>query len=195
MIEQQTKIRCVQCELVQWANRKQCRRCGGALPEPVVNVVERVVEKVVVRQDSECLRNLEQASSLISAATERLQQSHANQVLPNDSSPAPDTGDFPTLDAVERRMILAAYRRTNRRPIEAARLLGIGKTTFYRKLREIRTASSVTALRGQSGVDPLFNRLQPSCGATPADQARGPADVDASIWSQQGSQPQSLESI
>lgn len=35
-------------------------------------------------------------------------------------------------------MILAAYRKSNRRAVEAARLLGIGKTTFYRKLREMR---------------------------------------------------------
>jgi len=33
-------------------------------------------------------------------------------------------------------MILAAYQRSNRKPLEAARLLGIGKTTLYRKLRE-----------------------------------------------------------
>jgi two-component system response regulator HydG len=38
---------------------------------------------------------------------------------------------------MERTMILAAYRRSNRRPLLAARLLGIGKTTMYRKLREI----------------------------------------------------------
>jgi transcriptional regulator of acetoin/glycerol metabolism len=39
---------------------------------------------------------------------------------------------------MERTMILAAYRKSNRKPVEAARLLGIGKTTFYRKLREMR---------------------------------------------------------
>lgn len=35
-------------------------------------------------------------------------------------------------------MILAAYRKSNRKPVEAARLLGIGKTTLYRKLKEMR---------------------------------------------------------
>ena len=49
---------------------------------------------------------------------------------------------FPTLDAMERAMIVAAYRKSNRKPIEAARLLGIGKTTFYRKLREIRRVAA-----------------------------------------------------
>ncbi len=38
--------------------------------------------------------------------------------------------EFPTLDEMERAMIVAAYRRSNRKPLEAARLLGIGKTTF-----------------------------------------------------------------
>ncbi|MGA7524053.1 MAG: helix-turn-helix domain-containing protein [Acidobacteriaceae bacterium] len=195
MSEEQTKIRCVQCELVQWANRTHCRRCGGALPEPIVKVVERVVEKVVVRQDAECLRNFEQASSLISAATERLQQPLADQAFPIVSSPAPETGGFPTLEAVERKMILAAYMRSNRKPVEAARLLGIGKTTFYRKLREIRTSNCMTASCGQFGVDPLLNRLQPRFGVAPADQPPGAADLDASIWSPRDSQPQALQSI
>ena len=41
------------------------------------------------------------------------------------------------LAEVERAMILAAYQKSNRRPLEAARLLGIGKTTLFRKLREM----------------------------------------------------------
>jgi transcriptional regulator of acetoin/glycerol metabolism len=48
-----------------------------------------------------------------------------------------ETGTFPTMAEVERAMILAAYQKSNRRPLEAARLLGIGKTTLYRKLREM----------------------------------------------------------
>jgi transcriptional regulator of acetoin/glycerol metabolism len=50
-------------------------------------------------------------------------------------APVPETGVFPTMAEVERAMIVAAYERSNRRPLEAARLLGIGKTTVYRKLR------------------------------------------------------------
>jgi transcriptional regulator of acetoin/glycerol metabolism len=42
------------------------------------------------------------------------------------------------LAEVERTMIVAAYQKSSRKPLEAARLLGIGKTTFYRKLREIK---------------------------------------------------------
>jgi transcriptional regulator of acetoin/glycerol metabolism len=115
-----------------------CRRYGRALPAPIVNAVERVVEKVVVQQDLQCLQNLEEASKLISATAARLQEFSSNQKIfvTFDSYPAVDP--FPTLDEMERAMILAAYRRANRMPVEAARLLGIGKTPLYRKLREMR---------------------------------------------------------
>src|SRR4051812_8301750 len=51
MREECEKVRCRQCELVQWSDRAHCRRCGMALPEPIVRIVERVVERVVIRQD------------------------------------------------------------------------------------------------------------------------------------------------
>ena len=49
---------------------------------------------------------------------------------------------FPTLAEMERAIIVAAYERSNRKPLEAARLLGIGKTTVYRKLREMGEAAA-----------------------------------------------------
>ena len=138
MCKERAKIRCVQCELVQWADNARCRRCGQALPAPVVNVVERVVERVVFQQDSQCLLNLNEACKLISAAAARLEESPAHRQIPVHLNPLSTVETFPTLDEMERAMILAAYRQSNRRPVEAARLLGIGKTTFYRKLREMR---------------------------------------------------------
>lgn len=51
MSDQQEKTRCRSCELIQWRDRENCRRCGTTLPEPIVRIVERVVERVVVRQD------------------------------------------------------------------------------------------------------------------------------------------------
>jgi len=72
MSEERDKVRCRSCELVQWSDRANCRRCGNALPEPIVRIVERVVERVVIRQDAQCLQKLEEASRLISTATERL---------------------------------------------------------------------------------------------------------------------------
>jgi transcriptional regulator of acetoin/glycerol metabolism len=101
-----------------------------------VRIVERVVEKVVIRQDPLCLQKLEQASRLISTATERLTQQCVESVAPLVLAPVPEMGVFPTMAEVERAMIVAAFERSNRRPLEA-RLLGIGKTTFYRKHRGI----------------------------------------------------------
>ena len=137
MCEERAKIRCVQCELVQWGDNARCRRCGQALPAPVVNVVERVVERVVFQQDSQCLLNLQEASKLISATAARLEKSTAQKGLPASFNSLSTVETLPTLDEMERAMILAAYRKSNRKPVEAARLLGIGKTTFYRKLREM----------------------------------------------------------
>jgi len=74
MCEEREKVRCRNCELVQWSDRANCRRCGGVLPEPLVKIVERVVEKVVIRHDPECIQSLAQARELISAATDRLTQ-------------------------------------------------------------------------------------------------------------------------
>jgi len=142
MCEERAKTRCVQCELVQYADHRNCRRCGQALPGPVVNVVERVVEKVVIQQDSACLENLEAAAKLISATAARLQESRGIQEIPVRSLPISAVEPFPTLDAMERAMIVAAYRKSNRNSVEAARLLGIGKTTFYRKLKEMRQVAA-----------------------------------------------------
>ena len=138
MCDERAKTRCVHCELVQWADHANCRRCGYALPAPIVNIVERVVEKLAIRQDSQCLENLLEASKLISDATARLKESYSSQELPVHFSSLQAVEPFPTFDEMERAMLIAAYRRSNRKPVEAARLLGVGKTTFYRKLKELR---------------------------------------------------------
>jgi transcriptional regulator of acetoin/glycerol metabolism len=142
MTLERERVRCKQCELVQWSDRAKCRRCGAALPEPIVKIVERVVEKIVIRQDPQCLQKLEEASRLISTATERLTQQRVESVAPVVLARVPETGAFPTMAEVERAMIVAAFERSNRRPLEAARLLGIGKTTVYRKLREMGEAAA-----------------------------------------------------
>lgn len=142
MNEEREKVRCRNCELVQWNDGENCRRCGGVLPEPVVTVVERVVEKVIVRQDPLCLQNLEQARQLIAEASERLTQPGSESSARFILAASPEPGEFPTMAEVERAMIVAAYQRSNRKPLEAARLLGIGKTTLYRKLREMDKAAA-----------------------------------------------------
>jgi len=142
MSEERDKVRCRSCELVQWSNRDGCRRCGVALPQPVVKIVERVVERVVIRQDPQCLQKLEEAHRLISAATERLQRSGAEEKPPILFSHISEVQAFPTMAEMERAIIAAAYERSNRRPLEAARLLGIGKTTVYRKLKAMGEAAA-----------------------------------------------------
>jgi two-component system response regulator HydG len=47
-----------------------------------------------------------------------------------------ESNELTTLDEMERRAILRALRETNGDKLAAARLLGIGKTTLYRKLKE-----------------------------------------------------------
>ena len=136
MNEKRERIRCRNCELVQWGEQPNCRRCGTALPEPIVKIVERIAEKVVISQDPECLAALEQAQKLIAMASERLSMQACEPV-----SLVRANTSFPTMAEVERAMIVAAYHRSSRKPLEAARLLGIGKTTMYRKLREIKRAA------------------------------------------------------
>ena len=138
MSEERGKVRCQSCELVQWRDRSNCRRCGSALPDPIV----KVVEKVVIRHDPQCLEDLDEARKLILSATDRLVQQPLEPVAPVVLAKVPEAGTFPTLAEVERVMIVAAYQKSNRRPLEAARLLGIGKTTLYRKLREIGEAAT-----------------------------------------------------
>jgi DNA-binding NtrC family response regulator len=142
MSEEREKVRCQSCELVQWRDRANCRRCGSPLPDPIVKVVERVVEKVVIRHDPQCLEDLDEARKLILAATDRLVQQPREPVAPVVLAQVPETGTFPTLAEVERVIIVVDYQKSNRRPLEAARLLGIGKTTLYRKLREIGEAAT-----------------------------------------------------
>lgn len=137
MNEDRERTRCRNCELVQWNEQANCRRCGAALPQPVVRTVERVVEKIVISHDPKCLNNLEQARQLLAEASKRLMQPGMDSALSPISLPNGNSDQFPTMAEAERALILAAYQRSNRRSLEAARLLGIGKTTFYRKLKEI----------------------------------------------------------
>jgi transcriptional regulator of acetoin/glycerol metabolism len=131
------KIRCLSCYLAQWNDRANCRRCGSALPEIIVRVVERVVERVVVRQDTQCLYSLAMACNRIVAATERPMEPGSDRTVPVVLGEVQETEVFPTIAEIERAMIVAAYEKSNRKPVVAAHLLGIGKTTLYRKLREM----------------------------------------------------------
>lgn len=140
MSEEREKVRCRDCELVQWRDYELCRRCGAVLPEPIVKIVEKVVEKVIVRHDARCLEELQQARQLLAAASERLAQPDTEAVTVLGQMQTTDADEFPTMAEMQRRLVLAAYQKSNRQPLLAARLLGIGKTTMYRKLREMTLA-------------------------------------------------------
>ncbi|MGB9228513.1 MAG: hypothetical protein WCC24_02160, partial [Terracidiphilus sp.] len=73
----------------------------------------------MIRQDPQCLQKLEQASRLISRATERLAQQCVKSVDPIVLAQVPETGVFPTMAEMEQAIILAAYERSNRKPLEA----------------------------------------------------------------------------
>ena len=57
-----------------------------------------------------------------------LQQGSSDKLL--------ESNELTTLEEMERRFILRALRETNGDKLAAARLLGIGKTTLYRKLKQ-----------------------------------------------------------
>lgn len=137
MSVEREKIRCLSCYLAQWNDRANCRRCGRALPDVLVKVVERIVEKVIVRQDAQCLHSLARACNRIVAATEQPMEPGSDQTVPIVLGQVQETEVFPTMAEIERAMIVAAYERSNHKPMAAAHLLGIGKTTFYRKLKEM----------------------------------------------------------
>ena len=101
MSDEREKVRCRSCELVQWSDRANCRRCGTSLPEPIVRIVERVAEKVVIRQDPQCLQKLEQASRLISTATEPLTHHRVESITPVVLAQVPEMGVFPTMAEIE----------------------------------------------------------------------------------------------
>jgi DNA-binding NtrC family response regulator len=59
-------------------------------------------------------------------------------------APLPDKNEFLKLEELERRAILRALRESGGDKLRAARLLGIGKTTLYRKLKQYDAQPSVT---------------------------------------------------
>lgn len=132
------RVRCRHCELTQW-EAPTCRRCRNALLAPIIEFVEvekpvlviqkqlvevPVVREVLVPVEQPCLR----CAGLSLSASQNLEQT--------------DSGDsFPSLEEMERTLIQAALDRSGGDRQKAAHLLGIGKTTIYRKLKEYGMAA------------------------------------------------------
>jgi two-component system response regulator HydG len=89
-----------------------------------VRELENAIERAVAFGSGPILHMADLPSSLQQAA--------------GDSSP--DADEVVPLDELERRAIVRALRETGGDKLAAARLLGIGKTTLYRKLKTYQTA-------------------------------------------------------
>ena len=120
-IQIRRRVRCISCELVQWATRPNCRRCGIQLPQPVINVVE--VEKPVPAE--------------ITVPIDRPSLRYELSQTPQSSA----NNEFPTIAQMERSLIEAALDRCQGDRVKAAAMLGIGKTTIYRKLKDFETGT------------------------------------------------------
>ena len=85
-----------------------------------VRELENVIERAVALSTGPILHVSDLPSNLQYASTEKL----------------PENDDLVPLEALERRAIFRALRETGGDKLAAARLLGIGKTTLYRKLKQ-----------------------------------------------------------
>jgi DNA-binding NtrC family response regulator len=119
--------------LTQW-EAESCRRCHQALPAPIIEFVEvekpvpvvtkelvevPVIREVLVPVEQPCLK----CAGLASSALQTPQRIEADEILPS-------------LAEMERTLIQAALGRSGGDRQKAAHMLGIGKTTIYRKLKE-----------------------------------------------------------
>jgi hypothetical protein len=129
-IQHRKRVRCGHCDLTQW-EAETCRRCHRALPLPVVEFVEvekpvpviqkelvevPVIREVLVAVEQRCLR----CAGLSLLSSQRIEAA----------------GNFPSLAEMERTLIQAALDRSGGDRQKAAHMLGMGKTTIYRKLKE-----------------------------------------------------------
>ncbi len=115
----------------------------GQRPQPVVS--EDAMRRLMaydwpgnVRELENCI---ERASALGSGPVLHLADLPSN-LQHSSGETVPDPDDLVPLEEMERRLILRALRETGGDKLAAARLLGIGKTTLYRKLKLYQTASS-----------------------------------------------------
>jgi transcriptional regulator with GAF, ATPase, and Fis domain len=138
LTEHRKRVRCGHCDLTQW-EAEACRRCHRALPAPVVEFVEveklvpvitkqlvevPVIREVLVPVEQPCLK----CAGLSLSASQTPQRIDA-------------ANNFPSLAEMERTLIQAALDRSEGDRQKAARMLGIGKTTIYRKLKEYGMAA------------------------------------------------------
>lgn len=106
---EERKVWCLACGLCQFP-RRNCRRCGAVLPAPDPLPAETVA-----------------------AAEPKVIRERVQVACPRCGLFA-EEAQLPTLREAERLLIQEAMRRAHGQPSEASRLLGIGRTTLYRRL-------------------------------------------------------------
>jgi hypothetical protein len=127
------RVRCSHCELTQW-EAEACRRCHHPLPAPLVEYVE--VEKPVPVFTKELVEVPVIREVLVPVEQPCLKCSGLSRLnLPSVEVP----NNLPLLADIERTLIKAAIERSGGDRQKAAHMLGIGKTTIYRKLKEYQT--------------------------------------------------------
>jgi transcriptional regulator of acetoin/glycerol metabolism len=119
MNSSEPKVRCRNCEYLQ-PTQSVCRRCGQPLPQqvagPTARVVERIVERVV-----EVETKVPVPVALTCTACGHV------------------CDEIPTLENSERALVAAAMEKAGNVQ-GAAKLLGLSKTSAYRKLQEFGIA-------------------------------------------------------
>jgi transcriptional regulator of acetoin/glycerol metabolism len=113
------KVRCRNCEYLQ-PIQPVCRRCGQSLPQqsaaPAARVVEKIVERVVQVE----------TKVPVPVAVKCAACGHV-------------CDEIPTLENSERALVAAAVEKAG--TVQgAAKLLGLSKTSAYRKLQEFGIA-------------------------------------------------------
>jgi len=108
-----------------------------------VRELENCIERLVALNSGPVLRIADLPTGLQNHLRGQGPHPLARLCEPNQDS----SGGVLPLEEVEKRTILDALAYTQGDHLKAARLLGIGRTTLYRKLRQYRLASSKTASR------------------------------------------------
>lgn len=124
-IQIRRRVRCISCELVQWRRR----RTAGAAASSFRNLLS-----TWWKSKNQCRLRPQFISTFRACVCELNQTQHPST-----------NGEFPTIAQMERSIIEAALDRCQGDRLKAAAILGIGKTTIYRKLRDFEIATARAA--------------------------------------------------
>lgn len=142
-IDHRKRVRCGHCELAQW-EAAICRRCHRALPAPLVEYVE--VEKPVPVIKKELVEVPVVREVLVPVEQPCLKCAGLSLSASQTSQRIAGAENFPSLEEMEMALIQAALDRSGGDRQKAAHMLGIGKTTIYRKLKEYGMAAMKRAI-------------------------------------------------